>query len=464
MNPANPGGAKGPRKVKYVKTIQMDYSMTVLEAAIQIEEAGAICPRSEPCVWTERMLAALERGVKGGKWFSLIDKVYSIKTLRRSWELVESHCGAAGVDKQSIGMFANDAEKRLAKLQRELETGKYIPHPVKRSWIDKLGTKEQRPLGIPSVRDRIVQTALLLVLGPIFEVEFAHSSYGFRPGRSCKGALRVVDRLLKTGHVWVVDADLKSYFDTIPHDRLMAYVEERIADGRVLDLIRAYLKAGILDGLKLWTPEKGTPQGAVVSPLLANIYLNALDHEMANQGYKMIRYADDFVVLCRSQEEAEGALGAVKSYTKAHDLLLHPEKTRLVNASEKGGFDFLGYHFERGYKWPRKKSLNKLKETIRVKTKRTNGHSLEATIDDVNKTLIGWFGYFKHSHKTTFGRIDGWIRQRLRSILRKRHKGKGRGCGNDHFRWPNAYFTDHGLFCLKYSHGVICQSLLRVTH
>ena len=206
----------------------------------------------------------------------------------------------------------------------------------------------------------------------------------------------------------------------------MRYVEEHIADGRVLELIRAYLKAGVMDGLELWTPETGTPQGAVISPMLSNIYLNALDHEMAEGGYSMIRYADDFVVLCSSREEANYALEVVKDYTDRHELQLHPVKTRLVDASIKVGFDFLGYHFERGYRWPSKKALTKMKDSLRAKTKKTNGHSLQAIIDDVNKSLVGWFGYFKHSNKTTFGIIDGWLRERLRTILRKRHKGKGR--------------------------------------
>jgi RNA-directed DNA polymerase len=450
--------------VKTVKLIQMDYATTVLEAATPVEEAGPKRPKTEPCVWTERMLAALERGVKGGKWFSLIDKVTNRKTLNRAWELVRSNRGAAGVDRQSVSFFAKDAARHLAKLQQELEAGNYVPYPVLRCWIDKAGSKDRRPLGIPAVRDRIVQTALLLVIGPIFEVTFAPRSYGFRPGRGCKTALRVVDRLLKKGQVWVVDADLKSYFDTIPHSRLMGYVEEHIADGQVLKLIRAYLKAGVMDGLELWTSETGTPQGAVISPMLSNIYLNALDHEMAELGFSMVRYADDFVVLCRSREEAGRALEIVKTYTDAHDLQLHPVKTRLIDASIKGGFDFLGYHFERGYRWPSKKALNKLKDTIRAKTRKTNGQSLKAIIDNVNKTLVGWFGYFKHSHKTTFGIIDGWLRERLRTILRKRHKGKGRARRSDHIRWPNAYFANHGLFFLKSAHCLICQSLLRATH
>jgi RNA-directed DNA polymerase len=296
------------------------------------------------------------------------------------------------------------------------------------------------------------------VLEPIWEAEFAETSYGFRPGRGCRDALRRVDELLKQGHAFVVDADLRKYFDTIPHDRLMEAVGQRIADGKVLDLIESYLQAGVMDGEELQESEQGTPQGAVVSPLLANLYLNDLDHEAARQGFAMVRYADDFVILCRSREEAERALAWVRDRVSAKGLTLHPEKTRLVDATQKGGFDFLGYHFERQMHWPRKKSLEKLKERIREETPRTSGCSLLATIARINEILLGWFGYFKHSRKTTFGPLDGWVRMRLRSILRKREGLKGRGRGADHHRWPNSFFAEHGLVGLLDAHALACQS------
>jgi RNA-directed DNA polymerase len=259
----------------------------------------------EPEVWTERMLMALEAGVRGNKWHSLIDKVYAIGNLLRSFQRVAANRGAAGVDHQTIEMFEQRLEENVGKLSASLKDGRYRPQAVRRTWIEKLGSKEKRPLGIPTVRDRVVQTAVRQVLEPIFERDFAEHSYGFRPGRGCKEALRRVDRLLKAGYHWVVDADLKSYFDTIPHGRLMSRLRERIADGRVLQLIESFLTAGIMDGLKEWEPEAGVPQGAVLSPLLSNIYLNPLDHLMAAQGFKMIRYADDFVVLVSgTQDEA----------------------------------------------------------------------------------------------------------------------------------------------------------------
>ncbi|MBV6518010.1 MAG: hypothetical protein HCAMLNBO_00607 [Candidatus Brocadia fulgida] len=310
---------------------------------------------TEPSVWTERMLTALEKGVKGGKWFSLVDKVYSSENLRASWEKVRSNEGAAGVDRQSIEAYEKEAEKNLVELEKILRAGSYRAKPVKRVWIPKIGSKEKRPLGIPVVTDRIVQTAMRNVMEPIFENTFAEQSYGFRPGRGCKDALRRVEELLKNGYPWVVDADIKSYFDSIPHDKVMEEVEEQIADGRILEMIEGYLKQGTMDGLKEWEAEKGTPQGAVISPLLANLYLSKIDHEMARLGHEMVRYADDSVILCRNEEEAKRALEEMKGMLEARGLTLHPEKTKIVDATQEGGFDFLGYHFEREMRWPRKK-------------------------------------------------------------------------------------------------------------
>lgn len=312
---------------------------------------------------------------------------------------------------------------------------------------------------VPTIRDRVVQNALRHVLEPIFERDFAEHSYGFRPGRGCHDALQRVEQLLATGYVHVVDADLKGYFDTIDHNILMQRLEEKIADGKVLGLIRKLLAQEILDDMKSWTPEKGSPQGSVLSPLLSNIYLDPLDHLLQEHGFEMVRYADDFVVLCHSREQAEAALELIRTWTSQARLTLHPTKTQVVDATQ-AGFDFLGYHFERGYRWPRTKSLDKLKDTLRQKTRRTQGNGLQAIITDVNQTLVGWFGYFQYSHRTTFPRLDSWIRMRLRSILRRRQKKRGRGRGSDHQRWPNAFFTDLGLFNLEAAHRSACQSTL----
>ena len=369
MKRRNWRGAKGAQEGGCVKDRTTEAQpASVPPGAMQAGEARSRWAWVEPSVWTDRMLAALEDGVKGGKWFSLID-----------------------------------------------------------------------------------------VLEPIFERDFAAHSYGFRPGRGCKDALRRVDGLLKAGSTWVVDVDLKSYFDSIPHEQLMARVEAKVADGRVLGLIEAYLKADVMDALCRWTPQQGCPQGAVLSPLLSNVYLDELDHEMARLGYEMIRYADDFVILCRSEQEARDALEQVRQWTADAGLMLHPEKTRIVDATQRGGFDFLGYHFERGHRWPRKKSMHKLRDAIRAKTRRTNGHSLKDIIRSVNQTTRGWFGYFKHSHRSTFQTVDGWVRMRLRSILRRRAGRRGRGRGRDHQRWPNAFFATCGLFSLTAAYKAACR-------
>lgn len=427
--------------------------------ATQGGEAGARKVLVELGVWTERMLTALVTGLKGKRWFSLIDKVYRAETLQLAWEKVSSNAGGSGVDGITVARFEKTCSDGLLVLKKQLQEATYQPKPVKRVWIPKLGSAEKRPLGIPVVRDRIVQTALRMVIEPIFEATFAEHSYGFRPGRGCKDALRRVQALLDEGRTWIVDADLKSYFDTIPKDRLMRRVEERIADGRVLALIRSYLDQGVMEGLRHYDAgEDGTPQGAVVSPLLANIYLNPLDHLMAESGCEPVRYADDFVILCRSREEAEAALVRVQTWVGENGLKLHPEKTRIVDATQKGGFDFLGYHFERGYRWPREKSIDKLKTRVRELTpRRTCGGSLEHCIGQLNEVLCGWFGYFKHSHKTAFKPLDQYVRGRLRSLLRNRAGKRGRGRGQDHQQWRNHYFAKRGLFSLMQAHAEACR-------
>ncbi len=431
-------------------------------AVPEAKQAGEVRARwawAEPCVWTERMLTALEDGVKGGKWFSLIDKVSAPRVLCWAFTRVKANGGAAGVDHQTIAMYEQQLERQTEYLAGTLKEGRYQPAAIRREWIPKPGSQEKRPLGIPTVRDRVVQRALLAAIEPIFEREFAEQSYGFRPGRGCKDALRRVDQLLKTGYEWVVDADLKSYFDMIPHEQLLQRIEEKVADGRVLELISKYLGQGVLENMRYWQPDAGTPQGAVISPLLSNIYLDPLDQLMKVSGIEMVRYADDFVLLCGSEAAAREALALVQQWTAAAGLTLHPDKTRIVDTTRPGGFDFLGYHFELGQRRPRPKSLEKFKDTLRAKTKRANGQSLKAIIANVNRSARGWFGYFKHSHRYTFEPLDGLIRSRLRSILRKRRGGRGRGRGTDHQRWPNSFFAEQGLFSLVAAHAQLRQSL-----
>ena len=440
------GGRKGDARLNATK----QQNAGSADEATQGGEAAPDFSWAEASVWTKRMLSALVNGVKGGKWYALVDKVFALATLKAAWTKVEANKGAAGVDGQSIERFAAKSDEYLAELSTALREGSYRPQAVKRVEIPK-GEGKTRPLGIPTVKDRIVQQAVRLVIEPIFEAGFQDGSYGFRPGRGCHDALREVDGLIKDGYTFVVDADLAGYFDSIPHDRLMARVAAKVSDGRVLDLIRGWLTADILKGLEKWTPTRGSPQGAVISPLLANIYLDPLDAFIAGRGYRMVRYADDFVILCRTREEAEAALEDVRAWVSGNGLALHPEKTHVGDCRQPGqGFEFLGYRFEAGKRHVRKKSLTKLKDAIRAKTKRTRGDSLACIVADLNRKLRGWFSYFKHAQHFIFERLDAFTRRRLRALLRKQEKRSSRlgRSQADHQRWPNAFFAKAGLFAL----------------
>ena len=302
----------------------------------------------EAAVWTVRMLAALVNGVKGGKWFSLMDKIYAERTLQIAWQRVRSNRGAAGIDRISIERFEGQAEQYLQELHEQLKNGTFQPQAVKRVNIPK-ASGGTRPLGIPTVKDRVVQMAIKLAIEPIFEHTFKDSSHGFRPERGCKDALREVDTWLKAGYHWVVDADIKGYFDTISHELMMNKVEQHIADKRLLSLLEAYLKQDIMTECASWKPSQGTPQGAVLSPLLANIYLNELDH-LIGEKYRMVRYADDFVILTTSEAEAEQALATVREWMASHQLELHPDKTRIVNETDNpNGFDLSVLYLQKGH-------------------------------------------------------------------------------------------------------------------
>ena len=433
--------------------------MTVPEKAKQTESAPNQWAWVDRAIWTERMLAALGNGVKGNKWFSLIDKVYRPSTLQAAWRQVRANKGAAGIDGQSVERFAANEQEYLSELAKDLEQGKYQPQAVRRVEIPKAGGKT-RPLGIPTVKDRIVQTAVKRVIEPILEKEFLPMSYGFRPGKGCKDALREVDECLREGYTHVVDADLKGYFDSIPHELLKTRIQEHISDGRVLQLMTSWLQQDIVRDLERWTPTAGTPQGAVISPLLANLYLHPLDVKMSELGYRMVRYADDFVILCTSAPQAQAALEEVKAWVEENGLNLHPDKTHVGDCLVPGqGFEFLGYRFEAGGRRVRDKSLQRLKDKVREKTRRTRGDSMRTIIEDLSPMLRGWFGYFKHAHRHTFSTLDGLIRRRLRAILRKQEKRPGMGrCYEDHRRWPNAYFANLGLFTMSQAHHYASQS------
>ena len=334
------------------------------------------------------------------KWFRLFDKVFSEKNLWVAFQQVARKKGAAGVDHVTVDDFERRLPDSVWELSDQLKAGTYRPQAVRRVNIPKPGSNETRPLGIPTVRDRTVQAAVVNVIEPIFEIDFAERSYGFRPGRGCKDALRRVDPRIKAGYVHTVDADLKSSLDP-------------------------------------------------------------LDHLVANSGFEMVRYADDFVILCRTGEDAQRALELVRNWVAENELTLHPTKTKIVD-SRTEGFSFLGDTFKRHSRVPREKSLKKLKEVLRQKTRRNSGDSMVFIVNHLNETLRGWFAYFQHIRPPgIFRDLDSWLRMRLRSILRKRVGGRGRGHGFDNSRWPNRYFADLGLFSLAAARVKVVQSSRR---
>ncbi len=431
---------------------------TVPFAATPAGETPGIAQWAHRAVWTDRMLATLlENKVRGGKWHTLIDKVFNELNLFCAARKVLGKKGAPGVDGQTVEDFAEHEREEIQRLHEELCTGRYRPALVRRTWIPKPGSSEKRPLGIPCVRDRAVQTALVHVIEPILDATFHERSYGFRHGRGCHDALRCVEGLLEAGYVYVVDADLKGYFDTIPKKPLLEIVGQKISDRRVLGLIKAFLDQGILEELKTWTPEAGVPQGAVLSPILANVYLNPLDHLMAERGFQMVRYADDFVILCRTREEAQAALNVVREWVASHGLTLHPEKTRIVDARVES-FSFLGYSFRGKFRFPREKSHQKFVDRLRALTPRKSGESLETMIQRLNPVLRGWFNYFRHCFWNIFADYDGLIRRRLRRLLLKRHRQNRKHLHRNR-RWPNTYFTEHGFVSLNDLHLRFVQSL-----
>ena len=416
-------------------------------------------------VWTDQMLGTLETRVEGKKWYSLIDKVAREVNLIEAWESVRANGGSHGVDMVSLDRYESELEHNTKQLMKQLQAGTYLPQCVRRVEIPKADGKT-RALGIPTVRDRVVQTALKNVIEPIYDVDFSTQSFGFRPQRGCKDALRRVHHLLTQGQLYVIDADIQSYFDMIPHDKLMERVKEKISDGKTLDLIEAFLKAGIFDGIKEWDPEKGTPQGGVISPLLANIYLNEFDHRMTAAGFEIVRYADDFLVMCNNAKSAKRGLRKIKRWMKAHGLNLHPDKTRIADMNQQDEyFEFLGYHFERSKRtgrinrWPRKQSMAKMKDTVRKHTRRCNWQSVEEIIKGLRPSLKGWYEYFKHSNRWAMLEVDAFFRRRLRSIIAKYNRKKGSHRFIDNRKYTKKYFAELGFFSLEEAWLLESQSL-----
>ena len=379
------------------------------------------------------------------KVHSLIDKVYKRKNLEMAWEKVKANRGSGGVDGQSLEAFEEQLEQQLDRLQRELKEDTYQPLPVRQHPIQKRDKPgEFRMLGIPAIYDRVCQQALLNRLEPIFEPIFDDASFGYRRGRSTKDALRKIWKEIKGGSEWIVDADLRDFFGSVDHEKLLTLVAQRVADRRVLRLIKAMLKAGSYGKGQLFPSERGTPQGGVVSPLLSNILLTPFDREMRMRGYQLTRYADDWVITCKSAAEARAAVEAAGRILKRLDVELHPQKTRIVHVQH--GFEFLGYRIKRGktqlnlpeskirsgvrqgmlYAYPKAKSIQRFKDQVRQRTKRTLPLKTKELIAGLNPLLRGWGEYYKRAHvRKLFHRLDGWIRRRIWSHRYKRWSNTG---------------------------------------
>lgn len=352
------------------------------------------------------------------KAHTLIKQVYYRLNLLNAWERVKANKGVGGVDGVEIEEFERDLEKNLSGIETELQTDTYQPQPVKRAWIPKPDGK-QRPLGIPAIRDRVVQQAIRLRLEPIFDPNFVETSYGYRQGRSAHQALGDVAMGIATGNKWVVEVDIKGYFDNIDHNKLMGFIAERISDGRVLRLIEKILKAGVMEDFHFRNTAIGTPQGGTLSPLLANIYLDYYDKKMRAQGFRVIRYADDWVIPCKSQREAQRALELTRKIIEQDlKLQLHPDKTKITYV--KKGFEFLGYLFKEGYslyQFPAIKAIKAFKRKIREITRRLRPLKLSEIIKLLNAVIRGWGNYFRLGNvKHLFWRLDCWIRWRIRAF------------------------------------------------
>jgi len=379
------------------------------------------------------------------KVHSLIDKVFKRENLKMAWDRVRANKGSGGVDGQSMAAFAAQQNQQLERLHGELKENAYQPLPVRQVPIEKRDKPgEYRLLGIPTIYDRVCQQALLNRLEPIFEPLFDDANFGYRRRRSTKDALRKIWKEIDGGREWIVDADLRDFFGSVDHEKLLTLVAQQVADGRVLRLIRAMLKAGSYGKGRLFPTERGTPQGGVVSPLLSNILLTPFDREMRRKGYQLTRYADDWVVTCKTAAEARAAIDAALQILKQLGVELHPQKTRIVHVQQ--GFEFLGYKIKRGqkklrlpeskirsqlrrgalYAYPREKSIRRFMDQVRQRTKRNVPLKTKELIEELNPLLRGWGEYYKRAHvRRLFHRLDGWIVRRIWSHRYKRWRNSG---------------------------------------
>ena len=360
----------------------------------------------------------------GLKFFQLIDKIYDMGNLRDSWKQVKSNKGCAGIDKQSITNFQKQSEQHLREIQRTVKNGVYKSTPVLRKFIPKRDGK-LRPLGIPTVKDRVLQQATKNVIEQIFEMKFLSCSYGYRPDKSAHQAVKQIRKYVQQGYTWVIDADVEKFFDSVDHKLMMAFVAEEISDGKVLGLIESWLTAGVMNKGEIEETTIGTPQGGVISPLLANIYLHEMDKQVTRlYNVRMVRYADDFVILCKTKEKAERTLKQVEEILTGLQLRLNEKKTKIVYVNMES-FGFLGFNFKRGrgivFVTPRKEAVEKFKDTVRAVTNRRRPLKPKELMGELNSVIRGWGNYFRIGDvKKLFERLDKWIRTRVRTYIEKK--------------------------------------------
>lgn len=410
----------------------------------------------------QRALYRAAKATPSRRFHALYDKVYRADILRRAWEEVKANAGAAGVDAQSIAAVEEaGVEEFLEQLAAEVRAGRYRPQPVRRVLIPKADGR-QRPLGIPTVRERVVQAAVKVVLEPVFEADFRPSSYGFRPKRNAHQAGEVLRQGVNRGAYWVVDADIEAFFDRIDHRTLLGLVAKRISDRRLLRLLRRWLQAGVVAEGEWQPTEQGVPQGGVISPLLANIVLHELDRHWEDgcrQLGQLVRYADDFVILCRTEAQAQEALRRVQGVLTGLGLTLHPVKTRVVYLGEgTGGFDFLGFHYRRVVswrqrgryycqKWPSQQAMRGIRERIKAITapRHRLPEPVDAIVTTLNRVLRGWGAYFRVGNSSRkFAQVDSYVREQLALFLSKKRQRSGRRWQ----QWSLTFFQTLGVYQL----------------